>query len=528
MHGLAGVCRLIRWFEKSEMGLCMRSRISAFQTLRWKLSLQYSAVTVSALFVVVLVLGAMLVSRVMLPLDLLDTSLSPTAWIQIVRNDYPELLRHILSQDPIDTVLISRFLEEGELQITLSDLLRVGDIEVQLRTVGQGSSLLLDSKGILLGTSNPDIVSPNLVGEPIDPSILPGLEGPLEAALRGDLDVDRLFVTLVPDEEFYFAVPIHDESGQEVLGVVVIYIERLPTENDYVSNTLALAGRSALVLLFSTGLAGMFFGFLTAKGITRRLQHASEVTDAWSRGDFSTFIADTVNDEIGNLGERLNRMALQLKELLKRREEIAVIEERNRLARDLHDSAKQQALAASFQIGTALTLYEREPETAKSHLEEAERLVDRVREELTDLIMELRPQALEQRSIEEILSEYLTDWSTQHAFELEQALQRDIPLSVNAKQTLLRILQEALANIARHSEGSQVSIKLHAQGDEVNLEVKDNGVGFNPEKVTRGVGIQSMRERTESLGGSLELTSTPEQGTTLIARIPILDKREGS
>lgn len=497
----------------------MQSLGSMFQKLRWKLTLSYSAVTVSALLVIVLILGALLFSRVLLPLDMLDGTITPTTWIQLVRNDNPELFRYILSQEPIDTELISHILQESEFQVTFYDLLRVGDLELRLRTVGEASSLLLDTSGNLLGTSNTDFVSQDAVGQPLDTEILPGLEGPLEAALLGDLNADRLFVTLEANEQFYFAVPLVDETGQNVLGVAVIYIENLPTEDDLFSNMLTLLGRSALILLFSAGLVGLYFGYLTAKGMVNRLEHASDVTDAWSQGNFSEFIEDPVNDEIGKLGQGLNRMALQLKNLLKRREEIAVLEERNRLARDLHDSAKQQALAASFQIGTALTLYDQDPKTAKGHLEEAERLVDGVREELSDLITELRPQDLEKKSLGEILSEYAIDWSHQNEFELELDIPKDTLLSIGGKQTLLRILQEALANIARHSEGTHVAIKLDSDGDEVTMVVKDNGKGFSPDEVTRGIGLHSMHERAESLGGSMELTSAPGEGTSISVRI---------
>ncbi len=498
----------------------MGIRATTFQRLRWKLTLRSMIVTVSALLVVVLILGALLLSRVLLPLDILDAELSPTNWIQIIRNDVPYLFEYVLSQEPIDTELISKLLQEGELQITLSELLRVGDIELELKTVGRGTTVLLDSDGILLGASNTILVSQEDVGHPLDPDILPGLEGPLEVALRGELDADRLFVTLKPEEEFYFAVPLVDESGQEVLGVAVIYIEHIPTETDYISNTLAVMGRSALLLLIVASVVGLLFGYITAKGIVDRLQHASEVTDAWSQGDFSTFIEDPSQDEIGQLGGRLNRMAIQLKDLLKRREEVAVIEERNRLARDLHDSAKQQALAASFQIGTALTLYDRDPGTAKSHLEEAERLIDSVRQELTDLIMELRPQDLEDKPIEEILSETLLDWSQQHEFEVDQDLMTDLSSSIFAKQALLRILQESLANIARHSQATRVEISLGVEGDDILLVVKDNGVGFEADKPKGGVGLHSMNERAESLGGTLQVTSGPGKGTTLEVRVP--------
>jgi NarL family two-component system sensor histidine kinase LiaS len=477
-------------------------------------------VTVSALLVVVLVIGSLLLSRVLLPLDILNTQLPPASWIQIIRNDIPYLFEYVLTQDPIDTDLVSELLQEGELQITFSDLLRVGDIELQLRTVGTGTSMLIDPDGILLGASDSSLVSQADVGLPLDTSLLSGLEGPVEAALQGDLNADNLFVTLQPNEEFFMAVPLSDESGHEVLGVVIIYIQHLPTENDFISNTLAVMGRSAVILLFSAALVGLLFGFLTAKGMVDRLQHASDVTDAWSQGDFSEFIQDPGHDEIGHLGVRLNQMAQQLKELLARREQIAVIEERNRLARDLHDSAKQQALAASFQIGTALTLYDRETGVAKGHLAEAERLVDSVRQELTDLIMELRPQDLEEKPIDEILIGYALDWSHQHEIEVEHEILAGIPLSIRRKQTLLRILQEGLANIARHSQATQVEILLSPEAENVIMVVSDNGVGFEPDRVAGGIGLHSMHERAESLGGSMQVTSKPGEGTIIRVKIP--------
>jgi hypothetical protein len=207
----------------------MGSWVSMFQRLRWKLTLRSMLVTVSALLVVVLILGSLRLTRVLLPLDILSAELPPAKWIQIIRNDAPYLLRYVLTQDPIDTDLVSQLLQDGELQITLSNLLRVGDIELQLRTVGTGTSLLLDSNGILLGASDTTLVSQEDVGLPLDTSLLPGLEAPVEAALQGDLNADNLFVTLQPNEEFFMAVPLSDESGLEVLGVVIIYIQHLPT-----------------------------------------------------------------------------------------------------------------------------------------------------------------------------------------------------------------------------------------------------------------------------------------------------------
>jgi NarL family two-component system sensor histidine kinase LiaS len=276
-----------------------------------------------------------------------------------------------------------------------------------------------------------------------------------------------------------------------------------------------------LLLLFATGLVGTYFGFLTAKGMVSRLQHASDVADAWSQGDFSEFINDPVSDEIGQLSQRLNRMAEQLKDLLKRRQEMAVSEERNRLARDLHDSAKQQALAASFQLGTAITLFDREPETAKNHMIEADHLVNSVRVELTDLIHELRPPMMNGQDFAVTLNDYAIEWAHQSGIEVNVDVQVNNGLSLESKQTLFRILQEALANVARHSAAQSVDISLSSSVDVVQLTITDDGGGFDTSAQHDGMGLNSMWERAESLNGEFTVESELGEGTRITVTLPM-------
>jgi GAF domain-containing protein len=213
-------------------------------------------------------------------------------------------------------------------------------------------------------------------------------------------------------------------------------------------------------------------------------------------------------------------LAIENARLYEQARQVAVLEERNRLARELHDSVKQKALAASFQIGTTLALFERDPQSAKVHLEEAEILVDAVRTELTDLILELRPEALIERSADAILREYALNWSQQNQKEVNLQLEAAPEVSLDVKQTLLRILQESLANVARHSEAKCVSLALGFEGGSVTFVVKDDGIGFDHDQAKTGLGLQFMRERAEALGGSFQITSTPGEGTSISAVIP--------
>jgi NarL family two-component system sensor histidine kinase LiaS len=492
-----------------------------FRRLQWKLTLSYTAVTVGTLLIVLLILGYLLFSRIFIPLDIYDSVATPEEWIRLVTEDAEHIWTPVLSQEPIDMDLISGLLQESDLQITFFDLIQIGDFQIRVRTVGQGSVLIVGPDGTLLGTSNPQFVSEDAIGQLFDVGILPGLEEPLQAALDGELNPERLFVTLEPRERFYFAVPFIEEATQEVLGVAVVDMEHVPTANDVPATIWMLLVRSVLILLLGAGVVGTIFGAMTASGMVSRLERVSQVTDAWSQGDFSEFIKDSVGDEISQLAIRLNQMAEQLQQFLKRSREIAVSEERNRLARDLHDSAKQEALAASFHLGTALALFERDPESAKNHLVEADNLVDSVRGELTDLIHELRPPSTNGKQFDETLNEYIIEWAHQTGYEANLKVDGLIDLPLEIKQAVYRIMQEALANVTRHSSANSVDVTISFKGDLVNICIRDDGVGFDVHQQHDGIGLDSMRERVESLDGEFSIQSEPGQGTKVYATIPV-------
>ncbi len=487
--------------------------------LRWKLTLSYTAVTVGALLVVVLILGTLLFSRLLIPNDIL----TPRVWNELLKKTpIAPVIQHILAQSPIDTDLIGLILSDSNSTITGGDLFRIGDTQFSVRTATQTDALIVGADGSLLGVSNPAFVPGAVIGQPFDADKIPGLSPLLQAALAGEEDPERLFVTIEPNDKFMFAIPVFSDDRDEkrVLGAFVLSFESLPTESDLLSHLVKLVAKSLLIFVVGAGIMGAFFGSLTANGMVRRFRRLSAVADAWSRGDFSEFIDDPTGDEISHLAQRLNRMAEQLQHLLKRRQEMAVSEERNRLARDLHDSAKQQALAASFQLGTVITLFDRDPQSAKGHLIEADNLVDSVREELTDLIHELRPPAMNGRDFAETLNEYGVEWAHQNEIEIDVNVQGYDELPLAIKQTLYRITQEALANIARHSAASSASVSLNYDTSAATLTIADDGCGFDTDEQYDGIGLYSMRERAESLNGNFSIESKPGQGAKICVTLP--------
>ena len=213
-------------------------------------------------------------------------------------------------------------------------------------------------------------------------------------------------------------------------------------------------------------------------------------------------------------------MAQQLESLLNKRQEMSVMEERNRLARDLHDSAKQQAFAASAQLGAAQALWGKDPEQAQGHLDEAATLVDEVRQELTHLIQELRPVALQGTGLASALREYGRDWAHQNCMQLEVRVQGERPLPLDLELSLFRIAQEALANVARHSQADCTEVGLSYGGDSITLSVSDDGCGFDVGKTQGGLGLRSMRERAELLRGELVVSSSLGRGTDVSVTCP--------
>jgi NarL family two-component system sensor histidine kinase LiaS len=232
-------------------------------------------------------------------------------------------------------------------------------------------------------------------------------------------------------------------------------------------------------------------------------------------------------DEIGQLATRLNNMAKELENSMDTQLELAVVDERNRLARDLHDSVKQQAFAAAAQASAARKLLKENPEAAQTHIKETEQLILGLRQELTNLIQELRPVALGGEGLVTALKQYAEDWSRQNLTELDIHVQGEQALPLNIEQTVFRIVQETLSNIARHSEAGYVDIRLIYDSQNVSCTITDNGLGFNQKEKQNGFGLRSIKERAQSMGGKLTIKSTPGEGTIINFVIPINNSSGG-
>jgi NarL family two-component system sensor histidine kinase LiaS len=354
----------------------------------------------------------------------------------------------------------------------------------------------------------------------LDTHVVSGLAEPLHEALAGEDDPYKLFRLDRSGEQVVLVIPIWDADHEQVMGVFGS-IADYPTIPSVLREMMSVLGVSLLIFTLIAGFTGTLFGYLAARDPVLRLKRLVEVVQAWSLGDFTENVADPAGDELGELAQQLNHMAGELEQLLETRKELAVVEERNRLARELHDSAKQQAFAAAAQISGVRTLINRDPSAAEAHLIETQHIIDQLREELTNLIFELRPSMLEDQGLGPALDNYAGEWSRHNGIAAEVRLANQRPVPIKIEQALFRIVQEALANVARHSKAGNVEIDLRYNRDHLILSLSDDGQGFEPNNSQTGFGLRSMNQRAEALGGNLTIDTVPGSGTTLTCKIPI-------
>jgi NarL family two-component system sensor histidine kinase LiaS len=207
-------------------------------------------------------------------------------------------------------------------------------------------------------------------------------------------------------------------------------------------------------------------------------------------------------------------------DLFEQTKDLAVMEERNRLARDLHDSAKQKAFAALAQLGTIRGILNGNGKKVSMHLNEAENLVSDVIQELTFLVQEIYPIALQEKGLSAALRDYIYEWEHRNDATVQLAARNDRRLHFEVEQALYRVTQEALANVARHSHARRVDISLVYNGDSVQLSLSDDGCGFDVNTKSYGMGLRSIRERVTSIRGTVQIQSAPGHGTRILVQAP--------
>lgn len=211
----------------------------------------------------------------------------------------------------------------------------------------------------------------------------------------------------------------------------------------------------------------------------------------------------------------------QLRQYALRIENQATLQERNRIAREIHDSLGHLLTAQSIQLENALLFLPPQAEKTRSFLTEARQLGSGALQEVRQSVATLRSDPLQGKPLELAIAHLVNSFQQSAGIIPEVITELRSPLSTDVSTAVYRILQEALTNIARHAAATHVSLQLWEKPDSIHLRVEDNGHGFNPNQNTTGFGLKGMRERSIVLGGQFTIISQPRSGCQITAVIPL-------
>ena len=217
-------------------------------------------------------------------------------------------------------------------------------------------------------------------------------------------------------------------------------------------------------------------------------------------------------------------LAIEKANLYERSRELSIVEERNRLARELHDSVTQKLFGVTLTAEAAATMIDRDTAEAKVQLRRLQELTREAMEELRSLIFELRPPEAESEGLATALRKHVDVLQSVHGDAVALSLEGDAEPRADAAE-VLRIAQEALQNALRHAHARRVDVRLDAVDGLCASTVADDGVGFDPDEPglrSRRLGLTSMEERARALGGTLSIDSRRGVGTTVVLEVPLV------
>ncbi|WP_232214238.1 sensor histidine kinase [Bacillus sp. SG-1] len=307
---------------------------------------------------------------------------------------------------------------------------------------------------------------------------------------------------------------------------------------------ITLAGSLYLTLLvFSIFLLlSIYFGVKTGYSFKGRLDDISTFVSVLRSGRFSARVNDEKEDEIGILTDELNQLAVYIQEQVKSLQRLAdekseladqahqaaVMEERHRLARDLHDSVSQQLFALNMLSSAAVRTVQKKPKESEPILKQVAEIASKAQGEMRALLLHLRPIDLKGESLPQGLKKLIQELKEKTPIDIMAEFNHLEGLTKGAEAHMFRIIQEGISNILRHAEATQIKISTKKIDSTLNLYISDNGKGFNvnQQKMT-SYGLQTMRERCEEIGGIFQIRSKENEGTYINIRIPLREEGEG-
>ncbi|GAE25898.1 sensor histidine kinase LiaS [Halalkalibacter wakoensis JCM 9140] len=293
-----------------------------------------------------------------------------------------------------------------------------------------------------------------------------------------------------------------------------------------------------IAIIFVTGFVG---GYVQADPIRKRVDQLVHGALRFERGTFTHRVEIEGEDEIAELGKRLNVMAqnfeeqvaslqrlsgerAEMKETIKK---AAVSEERQRLARDLHDAVSQQLFAISMMTAAIKQTMMQTSEQAVDQVEMVEKMANTAQAEMRALLLHLRPAHLEGKSLNTGIHQLFQEMKDKYEMDVAITIQEDMNIPKGIEDQIFRMVQEAISNVLRHAKATQLELQIKQTTQELKIKLIDNGIGFDAKHVQQNsYGLHTMRERMTEIGGTLQIVSVPKKGTQIEAIIPIAWKGE--
>ncbi|AFZ28819.1 integral membrane sensor signal transduction histidine kinase [Gloeocapsa sp. PCC 7428] len=221
-----------------------------------------------------------------------------------------------------------------------------------------------------------------------------------------------------------------------------------------------------------------------------------------------------IREKLAIANEQLRQYALRI-------EDQATLQERNRIARDIHDSLGHSLTALNLQLETALKLWQSNPAKAQTFLAQAKNLGSQALREVRQSVSAMRSDPLHGQSLEAAIAALVTEFHHSRGFSPTYHISLQHPIPAEVQTAVYRVVQESLTNIWKHAAANEVKIEIQTTVKSLHLRIQDNGKGFTLNQNTTGFGLQSMRDRILALKGEFQMSSTPGAGCCITATIPL-------
>ncbi|MDF9759936.1 NarL family two-component system sensor histidine kinase LiaS [Peribacillus simplex] len=282
---------------------------------------------------------------------------------------------------------------------------------------------------------------------------------------------------------------------------------------------------------------GLFYGVVSGLFWKRQLERVDESLYLLEQGRLPSQQEAYPVQEMAKMVERMQLIHKQINEQTKLSQKMAnekaidqekqiqeiVSQERNRLARELHDSVSQQLFAASMFMSAITESQSDMEKTEMKQFKIVEEMIHQSQLEMRALLLHLRPVALKGKSLQAGMKELLEELAQKVTMDINWKMET-VTLDKGIEDHLFRILQESISNTLRHAKANSLEVLLIVRDGLIILRITDDGIGFNVEESKTGsYGLQNMHERAVELGGTMQLVSVPNKGTKLEVKIPLLN-----